>query len=326
MKRILTCVSVFVFLLTMPSALFSKQTLSDDEMKATTAQEGVSIEFGGASYLQSHFVLPGQFSPNTQSWGDGDGCSTCSGYSSAGWVGTRNVTMDPSSAIYLYSTMNIDVGTSGGVTKTIVGLPAALIHPVSTNMTFALGTEQTLTDGQPALGTYYNDKFGVIVNTFQTGYMAIGNHSSTPGNEGIQIDFSSYALTPWGVRGLVVSLPSDAIIQSWGDANGDQSGATGYTSAGYFGAKGFTAADGGPGNYFHMLVTGTMTLDVGSDATKTGVIIGLPTLMIMPGNAINSPLALGSTKDFSDGQQLLGRSYMSGIAIGPSGSIGIFAH
>jgi len=345
MKKIVACLTVTLFLVMIPIMSSAKKPLTENEMDATTAQEGVSINFGGTAYTTSHFVV-GFDPPDVQSWGEADGCSTCSGdYTSSGWVGVRDMTMDAAANIVFYNTMTIDVGTSGGVTKTIVNPGSILVHPVGMNATMALGTDPTLS-GSQVLGRVYNDKFAVAINPLGTGYMRIGNHSATGSGEGVEIGFGSIVPistgtgAAWGAYyssayGMVVSIPNSRINISWGDMDGDQSGATSYTSTGYFGAKGFytgSGTEGAQGTGFYALVSGTMDIDVGSDgAGKAAVVIGLPTVTLLRDmygqkNCFVSPLVFATDRELNTNVQSLGTLYTGGVSMSPSGSLTISAH
>jgi hypothetical protein len=340
MKKIVACLTVSLFLVMIPLMSSAKKPLTEKEMDTTTAQEGVSIEFGGASYSTSHFVA-GFDPPDVQSWGEADGCATCGGYTSAGWVGMRDMTMDAGANIIFYNTMTIDVGTSGSVTKTVINPGTILVHPVGTNATVAMGTDQTLA-GTQVLGRYYNDKFAIIVNALGNGYMQIGNHSATGSGEGVEIGFKGTLPGWWGAlygtggEGMVFAIPNSRIDQSWGDMNGDQSGATSYTDAGYFGARDMYVAPGAEGSAnMYFVVSGTMDIDVGSDASKTAVVIGLPKVQFINYSAadgttnisgITVPLVFATSRDLDTNTQALGTLYTQGISMSPSGSLTISAH
>jgi hypothetical protein len=340
MKKIVACLTVALFLVMIPIMSSAKKPLTEKEMDATTAQEGVSIEFGGASAGLSHFVV-GFDPPDVQSWGEADGCSTCGGYTNSGWVGMRDMTMSAAANIILYNTMTIDVGTSGSTTKTFINPGTVIVHPVGTIATVAMGTDQTLA-GTQILGRVYNDKFAVVVNPFLYGYMSIGNHSATGSGEGVEIGFSSSQALPglYGAiypRAMGFAIPDSRIDVSCGDMDGDQSGATGYTSAGYFGARNMymeSPAEGTEGNNnFFILVSGTLDIDVGSNGGKTAVVIGLPTVTIPlmdPSNTyqqgITQPLVFATSRDLDTNTQALGTLYTGGISISPSGSLTISAH
>ena len=352
MKKSLVWLIVSMFILTIPVVLFAKEPISEYEMDSITAQEGVTIEFGGDNFYQTHFSILGNFGPELQSWGDSDGCTTCGGYTGAGWVGFKNASMDPfgsylgtppgtgpeGSFIAMYSKMTIDIGTSAGVTQAFIGLPSALIHPAGITQTFTMGNTKDFADGQENLGTMYTSEFALLVNPTKTGYMSISNHGAS-GDEGVEIGFGGmHPFMAGGYpQGVIVSIPGKAIIQSWGDADGFSVAGADYSDAGYVGAKGMTVADGyvfghpsptaWPDQYLNILISGTMSVDVGTDAGgTTAVVIGMPTMKILPGSSITQPIALGNIRDFSDNQQLLGRAYIGGIDISPSGSIAISAH
>ena len=342
MKKILACLTVSLFFVMIPLMSSAKKPLTENEMDATTAQEGVSINFGGATYNDSHFVV-GINPPDVQSWGEADGCSTCGGYTSSGWVGMRDMTMHPSTAIVLYNTMTIDVGTSGGVTKTLVNPGSMLVHPVGTNATVAFGTDPTLS-GSQVLGRYYNDQFALVVNALGTGYMEIGNHSATGSGEGVEIGFKGTLPGWWGAlygtggQGMVFAIPNSRIDQSWGDMDGDTSGATTYTNAGYFGARDMYVAPGPPGVGINLyfVVSGTMDIDVGSDGSgNAAVVIGLPKFQLINKaytdgttniSGITVPLVFATSRDLDTNTQALGTLYTQGISMSPSGSLIISAH
>mgnify|MGYP001258237132 FL=1 len=351
MKKILVCVVVMMFLAALPfAALAKKVSLSEEELSATTAQEGVTIDFGGDNFFQTNLSIRGNFAPSLQSWGDGDGCTDCGGYTAKGWIGVRNVTMDPyvqmagnftnvppygiipltgpsGSFISLYRDMTIDVGTSGGATKVFVGLPSIMVHPAGISQTISTGATQNL--GQD-FGTAYMSEFALIANSLGTGYLSISSHAD--GTEGVEIGFSSTAAAFGPLRGVMFSIPGKPIVQSWSDTDGDQSG-SGYTSAGYFGAKNFTMSNGTTYSWplnsatFNIFVTGTMSVDVGTNGSgDTAVVLGLPTVMFDPSATITSPFGFAEDRTLSTNWQSLGTLYTSGISMSPSGSLVLTAH
>jgi hypothetical protein len=354
MKKTMVCVVVMMFLVTLPFvALAKKVTLSEEELSATTAQEGVTIDFGGDNFFQTNLSIRGNFAPSLQSWGDGDGCSDCGTYTSKGWIGVRNVTMDPfvqmagnftdigggvivpltgpsGSFISLYRNMTIDVGTSGSATKVFVGLPSIFVHPAGISQTISSGTTETL--GQD-FGTAYMSEFAMVVNSLGTGYLAISNHSD--GSEGVEIQFSNTGTPAYGgvLRGVMFSIPGKPVVQSWSDLDGETTG-SGYTNPGYFGAKNFTMSDGTtyswPSNsaLFNMFVTGTLSIDVGTNGSgDTAVVLGLPTVYFAPNAAITSPFGFATDKELNTNWQSLGTLYTGGIDISQMrGSLAISAH
>lgn len=305
MKKVVVCVTVLMFLLMMPFVLFAKTSISESEMSAITAQEGVTINFGAG--LASSTMTVTNFAPSIVSWGDANGFTGSTG---AGYVGVRGVTINAASTINMWGNMTIDVGTNvAGVTKVQIGLPVILVHPLVTDATVALGTTKDLA-GTQVMGTFYNDQFALIVNSLGTGSMTIGAHAAS---QGVEIGFNNFYL----------AIPGTPIIVSWGDSGGF--GAT-YTSAGYVGVKGFTAANGGyPPNVMTIALSGTQQIDVGTSGGVTAINVGLPTTTIVNAN-ITAPLALGAQKDFSDNQPLLGTLYAGGLNATTTGSFIITSH
>ena len=321
MKKILACITVIMFLTMVPFVSFAKKVISESELDAVTAQEGVTLDFGGPSYTNGTVNVT-NWAPSLFSWGDSDGFT---GYTSYGWVGLSNIGMNADSAIILYNQMTIDVGSSGTVTKLNLGLPSVLVHPVLTNATMKLGTSKDLLTNPQIMGTIFNDKFAVIVNPLVSagisGSLTIGNHSAT-NQQGIETTLTN----------IYLGIPSQAIIASWGDANGCPDCA-GYTGAGYFGVKGYLGMNSAMGANAMILIqlSGSANIDVGTSGTRTVLDIVLPTT-VMNANVgfgmanITAPLALGAQKDFSDNQQLLGTAYMEGFHPTVTGRFCMFAH
>jgi len=123
---------------------FAKTAITESDLAAVTAQEGVTINF-------DCFTV-GAISIDVQSWGDSDGCATCGGYTSSGWVGAE---IDMSSDFVTISgDMTIDVGTnSGGVTALAIGLPTLNLVGSMTQVV-KLANNAQLTGGS-VLGTAY---------------------------------------------------------------------------------------------------------------------------------------------------------------------------
>jgi hypothetical protein len=142
MKKLLLLMIVTLFVM-MPLASFAKTAISDSDLSAVTAQEGVTINF--------NCFTVGAISIAAQSWGDSDGCSTCGGYTTAGWVGaTINMS---SNFVTITGNMTIDVGTSGTRTALIIGLPTLNLQGTMTQVV-KLGTAANLS-GAAVLGTSY---------------------------------------------------------------------------------------------------------------------------------------------------------------------------
>ncbi|HNY49885.1 MAG TPA: hypothetical protein PKI91_04915 [Smithella sp.] len=123
---------------------FAKTAITESDLAAVTAQEGVTINF-------DCFTV-GAISIDVQSWGDSDGCTTCGGFTSTGWVGAE---IDMSSDFVTISgDMTIDVGTnSGGVTALAIGLPTLNLVGSMTQVV-KLANNAQLTGGS-VLGTAY---------------------------------------------------------------------------------------------------------------------------------------------------------------------------
>jgi len=216
------------------------------------------------------------------------------------------IAMGGASNITLYNAMTIDVGSSANVTKLNIGLPSVMVHPVTTDATITLAATKDLSGSQPVWGTLYNDQFALIVNPTGVGSVTISSHTAT---QGIESAFNN----------VYLAIPAVAVDASWGDADGF--GNT-YTSAGYIGVRDFMTSD-----TMLIALSGTTSIDVGTSAGVTVLNIVLPTAVINPtGVNITAPLALGSIKDFSDNQQLLGSMNMSGFTATMTGSMQVMSH
>jgi hypothetical protein len=115
-------------------------------------------------------------------------------------------------------------------------------------------------------------------------------------------------------------------MQAWGDSNGF----TGYGSPGYFGVINNTMAESTGGGYFWILLSGTMGIDVGTNASgTTAVQLSLPETSIYT-SGITSTLALSDSKYlgvYGGSQQILGTSFMGGLrATITPGTMTISAH
>jgi len=145
MKKVLLLTVVALFVM-MPFASFAKTAISDSDLSALTAQTGVSIDFGtnGVSISNVSIAL--------QSWGDSDGFGT---YTSAGFIGAV-ITMG-GNVLGLSGVMNIDVGTSGSVTKLNIALPTIAIGGTNftQDQTIKLAGDKTLTSIPLTLGESY---------------------------------------------------------------------------------------------------------------------------------------------------------------------------
>ena len=141
MKKVLLFAVLAMFLMVPMS--FAKTAISESDLAAVTAQEGVTINF-------DCFTV-GSISIDVQSWGDADGCATCGGYTAAGWVGA---TIDMSTDfVNIKGNLTIDVGNDGTKTALIIGLPTLNLDGSMTQVV-KLGTAENLS-GAAVMGTAY---------------------------------------------------------------------------------------------------------------------------------------------------------------------------
>ncbi len=143
MKKVLLFVVLAMFLMVPMS--FAKTAITESDLAAVTAQEGVTINF-------DCFTV-GAIKIDVQSWGDADGCTTCGGYTGTGWVGAS---IDMSSDFVTISgDMTIDVGTNtGDVTALAIGLPTLNLKGSMTQVVKLANTKDLLTS-PGVLGTAY---------------------------------------------------------------------------------------------------------------------------------------------------------------------------
>ena len=119
---------------------------------------------------------------------------------------------------------------------------------------------------------------------------------------GVTIDFSQFQLG---------TIAIDTV--SWGDAGGF----TDYTGDGYVGAS-LALSDNA------VNITGTMDIDVGTNAGTTAIGIKLPTIKVE--GSVDAVVKLAADKKLTTTAGTLGAVYMSGININPSGTLIIYAH
>ncbi|MBN1363419.1 MAG: hypothetical protein JW976_01305 [Syntrophaceae bacterium] len=108
MKRFLT-VAVIALLVAMPAASFAQTVITDEELNAITAEEGVSIDF-------TNMRVGGTTTLTSLSWGDTSGFTP--GYNTAGYFGFRNIAVTGYLANIPSGTMNVDMGTNTGTSET----------------------------------------------------------------------------------------------------------------------------------------------------------------------------------------------------------------
>ena len=147
MKKVLLFAVIAMFLMVPMS--FAKTAISESDLAAVTAQEGVTINF-------DCFTV-GAISIDVQSWGDSDGCAGCGGYTAEGWVGA---TIDMSDDfVNIKGNLTIDVGTSGTQTALIIGLPTLNLTGEMTQIV-KLGSSENLS-GAAVMGTAYMEGLSV---------------------------------------------------------------------------------------------------------------------------------------------------------------------
>jgi len=283
MKKILVSVTVAMLFVMAPFVLSAKTAISDEELSAVIAQEGVSID--GAITITDPV-------PRLYSFGDSDGFA---GYTSPGWIGLRNIGVNLDN-ISLYDQMTIDIGSNGSVTKLNIGLPMISYSALAHSATLRLDNVKTLnTVGQPSLGTLYQDKFIFYLNyQGDNASLTLSSHAAT---QGLEI----------GLSNVILRVPSVPINQSWSDADGF----TGYTSAGYFGVKNLLAENtAGDTNVPLLTLNGIMEIDVGTNAGVTGLNVVLSAATVGSIN-LTAPLALSRFSTLAT-PQALGTLYLEG--------------
>ena len=160
MKKVLLFAVLAMFLMVPMS--FAKTAITESDLAAVTAQEGVTIDF-------SCFTV-GAISIDVQSWGDADGCATCGGYTDAGWVGA-SIEMS-SDFVQIGGEMTIDVGTNAaGVTALAIGLPTLNLAGSMTQV-IKLSSAADLGTNALTLGTAYMEGLSVS----PTGQLIIHAH------------------------------------------------------------------------------------------------------------------------------------------------------
>ncbi len=138
---------IMTLLLALPASVFAKQLISDSDLEAVTAHEGVSITFVGV-YVGNTTTL------TSVAWGDGDGFT---GYTTAGYVGANNVTIT-GNLTTISGTANIDIGTNGTSTRINLLLPTITLGAMNASATLKLSTASTMT-GTQELGSLHLNGF-----------------------------------------------------------------------------------------------------------------------------------------------------------------------
>ena len=126
---------------------------------------------------------------------------------------------------------------------------------------------------------------------------------SVTAQTGVTIDFSQFQLGSISIGTM-----------SWGDSGGF----AGYTGDGWVGSS-LTLSDNA------VNISGTMTIDVGTNAGVTAIGIKLPTISVS-GN-ITSVVKLDGVKELTSANALtLGTAFISNLSVNPSGTLIIYAH
>ena len=160
MKKVLLFLFVAMFLVVPMS--FAKTAITEKDLNEVTAQEGVSINF-------DCFTL-GAITIAVSSWGDSDGCTSCGGFGSVGWVGA-SISMS-SNFVGISGNMTIDVGSSGTRTALIIGLPGLSLAGSMSQIVKLASTNNLTGTALGTLGTSYMS--GVQLSP--SGYLTIFAH------------------------------------------------------------------------------------------------------------------------------------------------------
>jgi len=330
-KKNLTSSVIVILLLTLPLLSFAKTAISDQELGLLSAEAGVTLDFTAPTYTAgavSGSVMVTNWAPSMFAWGDEDGFGST--FTGLGWLGATNISMGAASNIIMYNRMTLDVGSSGTVTRLNIGLPSVLIHPVETNVIMRVG-QDTVNDLN-ILGTFYNDKFALIVNPFGNASITISNHADN--TQGLEMALNNFYL----------AIPSEEIDISWGDANDGFTCDTefrsatslgaiatnvtlAYDSAGYVGLRNYSHGGYGTSNTPMLIsMSGTTSIDVGTSGTQTSINLVLPTTVVNAGLAnITAPLVVSTAKELP-GSQIVGILDVRGFSTTMSGSMQIYAH
>ena len=279
--------AVTMLIVMAPFVLSAKTAISDEELSAVIAQEGVTLD----TSITVTDVVPTLFS-----YGDSDGFA---GYTSPGWFGLANINVG-ADEIEVTGPMTIDIGSNGSVTKLNIGLPLTMYIAMAHRAELTLSTTKTLDNAaQPLLGSLYQNMFQFWVNALGNtgpgnGSITLSSHAAT---QGLEIEFSD----------VNFCVPNVAINLSYGDADGF----TGYTAAGYFGVKNLLAENtAGDTNVPLLTLNGIMEIDVGTNAGVTGLNVVLSAATVGSIN-LTAPLVLSRFSTIAT-PQALGTLYLEG--------------
>jgi hypothetical protein len=131
LKRFLTS-AVLLFFVTMPCTSLARVAISDNDLAAVTAQQGVSIAFNDVTISAT--------SLSVLSWGDSDGFT---GYPNPGYAGLANIALTSGNTAVINGVMLVDVGTNGGTTGVNITLPRFIFGGAGSNLIATVKTGTT---------------------------------------------------------------------------------------------------------------------------------------------------------------------------------------
>lgn len=134
-KLLMLTIAALLVMVSLPS--LAKVVISDEDLNKVTAEEGVSVQFVN--------MTVGGTSIDELSWGDGNGFGST--YTSAGFVGAKNVVITGDLTV-ISGTANIDVGSSGSQTRVALSLPTVTLGTMNVDTVMKLSGSQDLSGGK----------------------------------------------------------------------------------------------------------------------------------------------------------------------------------
>lgn len=135
-KLLMLTIATLLVMTALPS--LAKVVISDEDLNKVTAEEGVSVQF-------VNMTVGGTTSIDELSWGDGNGFGST--YTSAGFVGAKNVIITGNLTV-ISGTANIDVGSSGSQTRVALSLPTVTLGTMNVDTVMKLSGSQDLSGGK----------------------------------------------------------------------------------------------------------------------------------------------------------------------------------
>lgn len=135
-KLLMLTIATLLVITALPS--LAKVAISDEDLNRVTAEEGVSVQF-------VNMTVGGTTAIDELSWGDGNGFGST--YTSAGFVGAKNVIITGSLTV-ISGTANIDVGSSGSQTRVALNLPTVTLGTMNVDTVMKLSGSQDLSGGK----------------------------------------------------------------------------------------------------------------------------------------------------------------------------------